>query len=286
MDNRRLGCPPLMGLLYLLYLLQLLAGTAAMAMPVTHVLDQDVLGSQRAAEFVPLGQLSIQPFRPDANLTLIASSPLQAIDLARQPGAEFEAALALEQPSASTSLQGSGLRPNSRTEQELFGGGTKDLLISAEVKHVLKELRSELHHLTGNHFARAQAAGADEQAKLARRLDATKSTRDETTGLWPAVSEEERRQGAWRVALMTEQLVDEITPWAITAAVLFGLFHLTRALMRKQAMARLPRSRAKGSAPRPAAPVQTLPAERRRMRAKQRIRLTAASASKSRRKLF
>lgn len=285
MDNKRRVLPRLKGLLYPLYplyLVYLLAGQTAIAMPVTHALDQDVLGPQRGSEFVQLGQLSIQPFKPNASVTLIASDPMLAVDLARQPGAEFEAALAVERPTANATLQGSGLRPSSRAEQELFGGGSRDLLISSEAKHVLKELRGELHRLTGDHFVHAQAANADAQAKLARRLDEAKSGRDEASGWRPQVSEEERRQGAWRVALMTEQLLDEIRPWAITAALLFGLFYAARALMRKQAMARLQRGRAKG----PAAPAQTLQAGARPVRVKQRVRLTSASSSRSRRKLF
>ncbi len=274
-----------MGRLYPLYpgyLVYLLAGQAAVAMPVTHALDQDVLGPQRGAEFVQLGQLSIQPFKPDASVTLIAGDPMLAVAPARQPGAEFEAALAVERPLASPALQGSGLRPNSRAEQELFDGAAKDMLIPTEVKTVLKELRGELHRLTGDHFVHAQAAGADEQAKLARRLDEARSSRDEATGWRPSVSDEERRQGAWRVALMTEQLLDEIRPWAITVALLFGLFYAARALVRKQALARSQRGRAKG----PAVPAQTLQAEGRPVRVRQRVRLTSASSSRSRRKLF
>jgi hypothetical protein len=286
MDNKRLVQPCLMGLVYLL------AGQAAIAMPVTHALDHD--GPQRGSDFVQLSQSPEQPLKPlqalqpDVGVAMIANSPL-LVELAKQPGAEFEAALAMERPAAaSAALQGSGLRPSSRAEQELFdGGGAKDLLIPTEVKTVLKELRSELHRLTGDHFVRAQAASADEQAKLARRLDEAKSSRDEATGWRPSVSDEERRQGAWRVALMTEQMLDEIRPWAITAAVLYGLFYAARALMRKQALARLQRGRAKGSALRPATlPAEPLHAEGPQVRVRQRVRLTSASSSRSRRKLF
>lgn len=278
MDKKRLVLPCLTGLLYLAYLL---AGRAAVAMPVTHALDHD--GQQRGPDFVQLSQLPAQPLKPAAGMAMIANSP-SLEELAKQPGAEFESALAMERPAAaSAALQGSGLRASSRAERELFdGGGAKDLLISTEVKTVLKELRSELHRLTGDHFARAQAASADEQAKLARRLDEAKSSRDEATGWRPSVSDEERRLGAWRVALMTEQMLDEIRPWAISAALLFVLFYAGRGLMRKQALARSHRGRAKG----PAAAGVTPSTEARPVRVRQRIRLTSASSSRSRRKLF
>ncbi|MCV2356680.1 hypothetical protein LNV09_21275 [Paucibacter sp. B2R-40] len=273
-----------------LCLADLLVGAAAMAMPVTQPAGQDVLQREQELGASQPSHAQIQTLRMEAGVataTATATNSPALLDLAKQPGAEFEAVLVKGEV-----LHGSGPRSSQRAEQELFGSVGKEGLISAEVKSVLKDLRGELHQLTGDHFRNAQAAGEAEQERLARRLDEAKSARAESAqAAGGAVSEEERRLGAWQVWLMTEQLIEEIKPWVITAAVLFVLFHAAQAVMRKQAAIKLARSKSirqagHGAAAPSAAPVPeqaaVLSSKGRRVRVKQRIRLTSSSASSSR----
>jgi hypothetical protein len=274
----------------------LLAATAAAAMPVTQALDQGTQ-EQRDAGFVQLNPLASLALKPETGLKALAgigSNSLLLMDLSKPPGAEFEAVLVKGE-----ALPGLGSRPTHiRAEQELFSGGAKEVLISAELKNILKDLRGELHQLSGDHFRDAQAAGEAEQERLARRLDEAKSARDEFAhSAGRTLSEEERRLGAWQVAVVTEKLIEEIKPWAITALVLFVLFHVAQALMRKQAAAKLVRGKpsrqagnqvGKQMAEPAAAALQEMalqPSKGPRVRVKQRIRL-GASSSKSRQRLL
>jgi hypothetical protein len=275
-----------------LCLADLLAGTAVLAMPVTQSAGQDLLREQERG-LVQANHLASQPLRPDAGVvaTMTAANSPALLDLAKQPGAEFEAVL-----SKGNLLQGSGSRVGHRAEQELFGLATKEGLISAEVKSVLKDLRGELHQLTGDHFRSAQAADEAEQAQLKRRLDEAKSARGEPSdSSGRPMSEEERRLGAGRVALLTDQLIDEIKPWAITAAALFVLFQVAKTMVRKQAAAKMLRDKirseihGKTSAQKTnqAMPEQLLSAAGQTVRVRQRIRLTnsqAVASSRSRRR--
>ncbi|MBT9493625.1 MAG: hypothetical protein IV107_15060 [Paucibacter sp.] len=276
-----------------LYWAGLLAATAAVAMPVTQPLNQ-LADEQRGAEFVQLNALSSLALKPETGIKAIAglasNSPLLMDLAAKHPGAEFEAVLV-----KSEALPGAGPRPNIRAEQELFSGVAKDALISAELKNILKDLRGELHQLTGEHFRDAQAAGAAEQARLAQRLDEVKSAGAQSAhAAGRSVSEEERRLGAWQVVLKTEQLIEEIKPWAITALVLYGLFHAAQALMRKQAAVKLVRGKPgrqvgnKVAEPAAAALQERVlqPAKGQRVRVRQRIRLGSSSSKSRQRRLF
>ncbi|MCV2366633.1 hypothetical protein [Roseateles oligotrophus] len=270
-----------------LCLAYLLADTAAFATPVVPPLEQDQQKweQQLGAEHAQASSLQGQPPKPEAGVAVIANSPSLA-DLTKQPGAEFETVLAKGEL-----VHGTGLRPSSRTEQDLFGGGAKDnMLISAEVKNVLKDLRGELHQITGDYFKNSQAESEAEQARLVRRLDEAKSARDQTMGsTGRPLSEEERRLGAWRIALLTEQLIEDIKPWAITALLLFGLFHLTQALLRKQAAVKLLRAKlrdeasgkTRSRASSQAAPAQATPTKGQHTRVRQRIRLSSAASPSS-----
>ncbi|WP_310385373.1 hypothetical protein [Roseateles sp.] len=262
-----------------------------MAMPVTQALDQGTQEQRDADFFVQLNPLPSLVLKPETGIKALAGmggNSLLLMDLAKHPGAEFEAVLVKGE-----ALPGVGPRPNIQAEQELFSGGAKEVLISAELKNIVKDLRGELHQLTGDHFRNAQAAGEAEQERLARRLDEAKSARDEAAhSAGRALSEEERRLGARQLAVMTEQLLEEIKPWAITALVLFGLFHAAQAQMRKQAAVKLVRARSSRQASHQAAdPLAATVQEAaqpapRRVRVRQRIRLgsaaTAESPSKSR----
>ncbi len=273
-----------------LCLADLLAGTAALAMPVTQALGQG-MPEQRGAGLVQLHPLPSQAWRPETGLAAsgaiagMADNNALLMDPAKYPGAEFEAVLVRGEVLSSV-----GSRPSNRVEQELFGVGAKDTLISTELKNVLRDLRGELHQVTGDHFKDAQATDAEEQARLARRLDEAQLARREFAGSPERpMSEEERRLEASRLALLTEHLIDELKPWAITAAVLFVLWHAGKALMRQLAAAKLLRrelrgeihGRAGSTSHSQALPAQPMPTQGQRVRVRQRIR-TSASSSRSR----
>ena len=286
MNNNRLG------LRYLFCLAGLSAAAGAMATPVTQPAAPDpLLQREREQELAALqssqmpGQLQGQSLRTDAGAAAIATATNNSaalLDLGKQAGAEFEAVLG-----KADLLQGAGLRPARQAEQELFGGASKEGLISAEVKSVVKDLRGELHQLTGDHFRNAQAAGEAEQAQLNRRLDEARSARAEAAdSAGRPISAVEHRVAAGRAALMTEQLIEEIKPWAITAASLFLLFQIAQALVRKQAAAKLLRGKMRRELHRttsdPALPEQPLPAKGQRVRVRQRIRLSSPGESPGR----
>jgi hypothetical protein len=267
MNKRKHGC--------LLCLAGLLAATAAVAMPVTQPVSSDPLLREQELMAAQAGQAA------RIDVSAVANNPA-LLALAKQPGAEFESILL-----KGDLLHGGGPRPSHRAEQELFGSAAKEGLISAEVKSVLKDLRGELHQLTGDHFRNAQATGEAEQAQLKRRLDQANAALGAPPGSpGRPISEEERRLGAGRVALLTDQLIEEVQPWAITAAVLFVLFHAAQALIRKQAAAKLLRGQMRreghGNSSSPAAPAQALPAKGQGARVRQRIRLSSSSAASSR----
>lgn len=259
-----------------------LAGTAAFAMPVTQAVNQ-------GSELVQVSPLPNLALKPDAGLAAIggtagvtgmagvAGNAPVLMDLSKHVGAEFEAVMV-----KGAVHPGMAARPGKSAEQDLFGGAAKEELISTELKSVLRDLRGDLHELTGDHFRNAQTADEAERKELARRLDAAQAGRARHADMPDRpMTEDERRANA----LMLEQLIDELKPWAISVAVLFVLFHAARALLRKQTESRQLRGKLRrelsGRIGRPSSPEPPLKAQRVRIR--QRVRLSAPSPSRSRR---
>ncbi|MFY7865162.1 hypothetical protein [Roseateles sp.] len=223
----------------LLWLACLVSGQASWAAPVLFS------SGQESAQLTPL-TTSANPHaqRPQPGPHLPAR--LQSLDEAASvaPMNELLTDVAKHAPSAAMDAVLGTNPAQPRREQgsqhDLLRSAVKELEVVADVKNVLQGVRTELHQITGGHLASIEDERAAERASLTRRIEERQSQRygDGSIHDRPR-SEAEIMADAQRASFLVRQLIDEITPWAIAAGVLFALFHGIRAMLRVQAARQL-----------------------------------------------
>jgi len=223
----------------LLWLACLISGQAAWAAPVLFSSGQE---SAQLTPLVTSANANGQRSQPGPHLPARLQSLDEAASVA--PMNELLTDVAKHAPSAAMDAVLGTNPAQPRREQgsqhDLLRSAVKELEVVSDVKNVLQGVRTELHQITGGHLASIEDERAAERASLTRRIEERQSQRygDGSAHDRPR-SEAEILADSQRASFLVRQLIDEITPWAIGAAVLFALFHGTRAMLRVQSARQL-----------------------------------------------